>query len=576
MQSFSDFEALLRERYPDHNRHGTEFERAAKWMFELNLAALQQFVDRNGHARVPQNHRELFEGSEVGLGTWVVIKRTQYRAGSLLPSRAAALEALPGWDWGKARGRVFNTVVHDEELHLALLIHKDRYGHPWPTEEFEIEGIRPLHELSKMQNIYRAAPHHKNRSEGSVRRAQERVEERWAALAELFPEYPKEFPQSQYFLSNSALVAGAAVDLASSDEDLRDRERQSLEVREIADQARAVVNTGNRPVAESAVALLRAVKGWSDERFSDWEARVAEEAETAARLKEVRYARSYFAVWKACHSVAPDLLQDPTKPLYQEVFEKRISSIKQPTLEQVGNALGVTRERIRQVEAHLHQNLPTHIFDVRNPDFESAVKTLNEIGPETDPSGFAEAMKLLGTTLVAEHATDEMRTARQDLPPKSMARAKQLARLMDFLAVPVDHVPQNLLGEPGAFWMGRRVGGNQRKYEAGVVAMSLGLRRIQELPTGGLDDPDSIPISVLGLSTRPKNCLLRAGIETVGELMELSDDQLLMIQSMGAHSAREVRRRLDELQGRNPDESGISNGEAEGTQPAASSPEGST
>ena len=103
-------------------------------------------------------------------------------------------------------------------------------------------------------------------------------------------------------------------------------------------------------------------------------------------------------VWEGLLLHSAGLIK-PTKPISRGVFEKRVASIEQTTLEQIGNALGVTRERIRQVEAHLHQNLPTHIFDVRNPDFESAVKTLNEIGPETDPSGFAEAMKLLGTTL---------------------------------------------------------------------------------------------------------------------------------------------------------------------------------
>jgi superfamily II DNA or RNA helicase len=515
--------------------------------FELNLAALRQFVDRNGHARVPQDHKELFEGSELGLGAWVVIKRTQYRAGSLLPSRVAALEAFPGWDWGKARGRRFNTVVHDEELHLALLIHKDRYGHPWPAEEFEIEGIRPLHELFKMQNIYRSAPNQKNRSEGSVRRALERVEERWAALAELFPEYPKEFPQSQYFLSNSALVAGAAVDLAGSDEDLRDRERQSLEVRALAERARAVINTDNRPVADSAVASLRSIKGWSDESFSDWEARMAQQEEMAARRQEVQHVRAFFVVWRALFSKAPELLNDPSKPVSHAVFEKRLAAMEQSTMEQIGNDLSVTRERVRQVEAYLRRILEAQIFDVRNPSFAEAAAALAEIDPDSNASGVAEVMELLGTTLATEEAPDNIKTAPKGLTTRRMTRAKQLADLLDLLGVPADHLPQDLIGDAGRFWMGSGVTGKLPRDAAEVAAAAFALRMNQKMLSNSADDLETSPVSVLGLSTRPKNCLAEAGIETVGELMEFSDEQLLALRNMGEGSVKEIRARLNEL-----------------------------
>ena len=55
------------------------------------------------------------------------------------------------------------------------------------------------------------------------------------------------------------------------------------------------------------------------------------------------------------------------------------------------------------------------------------------------------------------------------------------------------------------------------------------------------------PRSVCWVSTRPKNCLAAAGISTVGELMELSDDQLLALPNMGVTAVREIQTRLKKL-----------------------------
>jgi DNA-directed RNA polymerase alpha subunit len=42
--------------------------------------------------------------------------------------------------------------------------------------------------------------------------------------------------------------------------------------------------------------------------------------------------------------------------------------------------------------------------------------------------------------------------------------------------------------------------------------------------------------------------LAEAGIETVGELMELSDEQLLALRNMGEGSVKEVRLKLEKFQ----------------------------
>ena len=60
--------------------------------------------------------------------------------------------------------------------------------------------------------------------------------------------------------------------------------------------------------------------------------------------------------------------------------------------------------------------------------------------------------------------------------------------------------------------------------------------------------PDlDLPIEALDLSERPRNCLRRAQIKTVGELVERTSDDLLNITNFGQKSLDEVIAKLDEL-----------------------------
>ncbi len=63
--------------------------------------------------------------------------------------------------------------------------------------------------------------------------------------------------------------------------------------------------------------------------------------------------------------------------------------------------------------------------------------------------------------------------------------------------------------------------------------------------TGGSPDLD-LRIEELDLSERPRNCLKRAQINTIGELVEKTMDDLLAITNFGQKSADEVAQRLDE------------------------------
>lgn len=59
--------------------------------------------------------------------------------------------------------------------------------------------------------------------------------------------------------------------------------------------------------------------------------------------------------------------------------------------------------------------------------------------------------------------------------------------------------------------------------------------------------PDlALPIEDLELSERPRNCLKRAQVNTIGELLEKTPDELLAITNFGQKSLDEVSEKLDE------------------------------
>ncbi|MDQ1360221.1 MAG: DNA-directed polymerase subunit alpha, partial [Acidimicrobiaceae bacterium] len=68
-----------------------------------------------------------------------------------------------------------------------------------------------------------------------------------------------------------------------------------------------------------------------------------------------------------------------------------------------------------------------------------------------------------------------------------------------------------------------------------------------EVGTVGTGSPDlDLRIEDLDLTERPRNCLKRAQINTIGELVDRSLDDLLNITNFGQKSLDEVLQKLDE------------------------------
>lgn len=64
--------------------------------FEMGLAVLMAYAHDHGHTRVPSSY---VTADGFKLGQWVVVRRQDKTNGNLSDSRAAQLEALPGWSW---------------------------------------------------------------------------------------------------------------------------------------------------------------------------------------------------------------------------------------------------------------------------------------------------------------------------------------------------------------------------------------------------------------------------------------------------------------------------------------------
>ena len=68
--------------------------------FNAYIKALQQFSTREGHCNVPAVHVENVDGTDITLGAWVGYVRQRRRKNQLSDDRAAAIQAVSGWQWG--------------------------------------------------------------------------------------------------------------------------------------------------------------------------------------------------------------------------------------------------------------------------------------------------------------------------------------------------------------------------------------------------------------------------------------------------------------------------------------------
>jgi superfamily II DNA or RNA helicase len=100
--------------------------------WERHYAALESFVSRERHARVPSSHVE----GDLKLGQWVVVQRSFRIQGRLADDRAARLEDLPGWAWNAN-----DAVWEDGFSHLKSFVAREGHARV-PFDTVEDDGYR--------------------------------------------------------------------------------------------------------------------------------------------------------------------------------------------------------------------------------------------------------------------------------------------------------------------------------------------------------------------------------------------------------------------------------------------------
>lgn len=100
-------------------------------MNSTRYLALVQYLNREGHLRVPDDHLEPFEGEMVSLGREVANLRGEYRSGDLDDESIRAYEAI-GFQWAPRGPK--REVVRDAEIKelrrsgLSLAVIGEKYG----------------------------------------------------------------------------------------------------------------------------------------------------------------------------------------------------------------------------------------------------------------------------------------------------------------------------------------------------------------------------------------------------------------------------------------------------------------
>ncbi len=104
----------------------------------------------------------------------------------------------------------------------------------------------------------------------------------------------------------------------------------------------------------------------------------------------------------------------------------------------------------------------------------------------------------------------------------------------------VRSAPRDALASAGAT-LGNLVG-----LVANLSAEAPSLELGEVSPTTSTSPDLELPIEELDLSERPRNCLKRARVDTIGQLVQKTEDDLLAITNFGSKSLDEVLQKLDE------------------------------
>jgi DNA-directed RNA polymerase subunit alpha len=127
-----------------------------------------------------------------------------------------------------------------------------------------------------------------------------------------------------------------------------------------------------------------------------------------------------------------------------------------------------------------------------------------------------------------------------DVEPTRVEQATNFDRLTLEIETDGSITPRDALASAGAT-LGNLVG-----LVANLSAEAPSLELGEVSPTTSTSPDLELPIEELDLSERPRNCLKRARVDTIGQLAQKTEDDLLAITNFGSKSLDEVLQKLDE------------------------------
>ena len=127
-----------------------------------------------------------------------------------------------------------------------------------------------------------------------------------------------------------------------------------------------------------------------------------------------------------------------------------------------------------------------------------------------------------------------------DVEPVSVGQAQDMDRLLLDITTDGSLTPRDALASAGATLRALI----QLVEDMSDDARGLELGEPEEV--GGSSPDLDMPIEDLDLSERPRNCLKRAQVDTIGQLLEKTEDDLLAVTNFGQKSLDEVIEKLDE------------------------------
>lgn len=117
--------------------------------FNQYIQALEQFVSREGHCRVPAIHIEILENKSIALGAWVGYMRQRKRKNQLSEERAARIQAVNGWAWGPLKPGPATDAQRNQEIHQ---LRADGQSLRQIADKFALSRQR-VHQIVKRQGI---------------------------------------------------------------------------------------------------------------------------------------------------------------------------------------------------------------------------------------------------------------------------------------------------------------------------------------------------------------------------------------------------------------------------------------